>query len=110
MLLQVKDLKTYFFTRQGVVRAVDGVTYNLAEGEMLGVVGESGSGKSISALSILRLIDQAQGRIVNGEIIFEGEDLLKLSEEEIIKMQLEEARVKVEKKEEPKKEEPKEDA
>ena len=82
-LLQVRDLKTYFFTKNGVVKAVDGITYDLAEGEMIGIVGESGSGKSVSALSLLRLVGQPQGRIVSGEIIFEGKDLLKLSEEEM---------------------------
>ena len=82
-LLQVRDLKTYFFTRQGVVKALDGITYDLAEGEMLGMVGESGSGKSISALSLLRLIPYPQGRIMSGEIIFEGRDLVKLDEKEI---------------------------
>jgi oligopeptide transport system ATP-binding protein len=82
-LLQVKDLRTYFYTEEGVVKAVDGVTYDVAEGETLALVGESGCGKSISALSILRLIPIPPGRIVSGEIIFENEDLLKLSEEEI---------------------------
>jgi oligopeptide transport system ATP-binding protein len=82
-LLQVKDLRTYFYTEEGVVKAVDGVTYDVAEGETLALVGESGCGKSISALSILRLIPIPPGRIVSGEVIFENEDLLKLSEEEI---------------------------
>lgn len=82
-LLQVKDLKTYFYTDDGVVKAVDGVSYDLSEGETLGLVGESGCGKSVSALSILRLIPYPPGRIVGGEAIFEGRDLLKLSEEEI---------------------------
>jgi oligopeptide transport system ATP-binding protein len=82
-LLQVKDLRTYFYTEEGVVKAVDGVTYDVAEGETLALVGESGCGKSISALSILRLIPIPPGRIVSGEVLFEGEDLLKLSEEEI---------------------------
>lgn len=82
-LLEVKDLKTYFYTDAGVVKAVDGVSYDLSEGETLGLVGESGCGKSVSALSILRLIPYPPGRIVGGEAIFEGRDLLKLSEEEI---------------------------
>ncbi len=82
-LLQVKDLKTYFYTDAGVVRAVDGVSYDLKEGETLGLVGESGCGKSVSALSILRLIANPPGKIVGGEIFFEGKDLLKISEEEI---------------------------
>lgn len=82
-LLQVRDLKTYFYTDAGVVRAVDGVSYDLKEGETLGLVGESGCGKSVSALSILRLIANPPGKIVGGEIFFEGKDLLKISEEEI---------------------------
>lgn len=82
-LLQVRDLKTYFYTDAGVVKAVDGVSYDLNEGETLGLVGESGCGKSVSALSILRLIAHPPGKIVGGEIFFEGRDLLKLQEEEI---------------------------
>src|SRR5215207_3026437 len=82
-LLEVKNLRTYFYTEEGVVRAVDGVSWDLEEGETLGLVGESGSGKSVSAMSILRLIPRPPGRIVEGEIIFEGQDLLKASEEEI---------------------------
>ena len=82
-LLQVKDLRTYFYTEEGVVKAVDGVTYDVEEGETLALVGESGCGKSVSALSILRLIPIPPGRIVAGEILFEGEDLLKLDEDEI---------------------------
>lgn len=82
-LLQVRDLKTYFYTDAGVVRAVDGVSYDLKEGETLGLVGESGCGKSVSALSILRLIANPPGKIIGGEIFFEGKDLLKISEEEI---------------------------
>lgn len=82
-LLQIKDLRTSFFTDDGVVRAVDGVTYDVEEGETLGLVGESGCGKSVSALSILRLIPSPPGKIVGGEVIFEGEDLLKVDENEI---------------------------
>ncbi len=82
-LLQVRDLKTQFYTEEGIVRAVDGVSYDVEEGETLGLVGESGCGKSVSALSILRLIPNPPGKIVQGEILFEGEDLLKMSEEEI---------------------------
>ncbi len=82
-LLEVKDLKTYFFTQEGVVKAVDGVSYSVNEGEALGVVGESGCGKSVSALSIMRLIPNPPGRIVGGEIIFEGQDLLQLDEKEM---------------------------
>jgi oligopeptide transport system ATP-binding protein len=82
-LLQVKDLRTYFFTDDGVVKAVDGVTYDLEEGETLGLVGESGCGKSVSALSLLRLISSPPGKIVGGEVLFEGDDLLKVDEDEI---------------------------
>jgi len=83
ILLQVRDLKTYFYTDAGVVKAVDGVSYDLKGGETLGLVGESGCGKSVSALSILRLIANPPGKIVGGEIFFEGKDLLKISEKEI---------------------------
>jgi len=82
-LLQVKDLKTYFFTDEGVVKAVDGVSYDIQEGETLGLVGESGCGKTVSALSILRLIPSPPGKIVGGEILFDGEDLVKADEDEI---------------------------
>jgi len=82
-LLEVKNLKTHFFTEEGVVRAVDGVTWHLDEGETLALVGESGCGKSVTAMSILRLIPNPPGRIVDGEIIFEGQDLLKVSDSEM---------------------------
>ena len=82
-LLEVKDLQTYFFGDEGAVKAVDRISYDVKEGETLGLVGESGCGKSVSALSILRLIPDPPGRIIGGEIIFEGRDLLKLSDEEI---------------------------
>jgi oligopeptide transport system ATP-binding protein len=82
-ILEVRDLKTYFFTRHGVVKAVDGVSFWVGEGETLGIVGESGSGKSITCLSILRLVPQPAGRIVNGQIILAGEDLLSKSEREM---------------------------
>ncbi|HKY27690.1 MAG TPA: ABC transporter ATP-binding protein [Pyrinomonadaceae bacterium] len=81
-LLEVKNLRTYFQTRAGVVRAVDGVDLYLDRGELLGLVGESGCGKSITALSIMRLISPP-GKIVSGEIIFDGKDLLKLSDQEM---------------------------
>ncbi len=77
-LLKVKDLQTHFFTMDGVVRAVDGVSYDLEEGETLGLVGESGCGKSVSALSLMRLIPDPPGRIVNGEVVLDGEDILKI--------------------------------
>jgi peptide/nickel transport system ATP-binding protein len=82
-LLQVRDLKTHFFTTDGVVRAVDGVTFDLAAGETLGIVGESGCGKSVTALSILRLIAPESGRIVGGSITFDGQDLTRLANEEM---------------------------
>jgi oligopeptide/dipeptide ABC transporter ATP-binding protein len=78
-VLEVKDLKTHFFTRSGVVKAVDGVSFTVDEGETLGIVGESGSGKSISCLSILRLVPEPAGRIVSGEIFLDGDNLLKKS-------------------------------
>jgi peptide/nickel transport system ATP-binding protein len=78
-LLELKDLKTYFYTAEGVARAVDGVSFQVRRGETLGVVGESGCGKSVTALSILRLIPEPPGRIVGGQILFEGTDLLTLS-------------------------------
>ncbi|MSQ30582.1 MAG: ABC transporter ATP-binding protein [Dehalococcoidia bacterium] len=82
-LLEVKNLRTYFFTDEGVVRAVDGVTWDIDAGETLGLVGESGCGKSVTALSILRLIPNPPGRIVEGEVLFEGRDLLKISDAEM---------------------------
>jgi len=82
-LLSVRNLKTYFYTDEGVVKAVDGLSYDLHRGETLGIVGESGSGKSVHALSIMRLIPQPPGKIVAGEILFEGRNLLSLSEEEM---------------------------
>lgn len=82
-LLQVKNLKTLFFTPEGDGKAVNGVTLNLDRKETLGIVGESGCGKSVTALSILRLIPDPPGKIVSGEVLFEGRDLLKLSEKEM---------------------------
>ena len=82
-LLSIKGLKTFFFTRWGVVKAVDGVDLSVRKGETLGLVGESGCGKSITALSILRLVPRPKGRIVEGEIVFQGRDLLTLEEEEM---------------------------
>jgi peptide/nickel transport system ATP-binding protein/oligopeptide transport system ATP-binding protein len=76
-LLAIKDLKTYFHTDEGVARAVDGMDLTIDRGKTLGVIGESGCGKSVSALSVMRLIPQPPGRIVQGEIRFKGEDLLK---------------------------------
>src|ERR1700716_1462903 len=77
-LLDVKNLKTYFFTDEGVVRAVDGVDLYIEKGETLGVVGESGCGKSVTALSIMKLIPQPPGRIVEGEINYNGTNLVTL--------------------------------
>jgi oligopeptide transport system ATP-binding protein len=82
-LLEVKDLKTRFFTQDGVVEAVNGISYTLEEGETLGVVGESGCGKSVSMLSIMRLIPDPPGKIVGGEVLFEGRDLLTMPIPEI---------------------------
>ncbi len=82
-LLEVRDLRTHFFTPEGVVKAVDGISYAIEEGETLGLVGESGCGKSMSALSIMRLVPDPPGKTVGGEVIFDGEDLLKLSDTEI---------------------------
>jgi oligopeptide transport system ATP-binding protein len=83
LLLSVRDLKTYFRTQDGLVPAVDGVSFDLNKGETLGIVGESGSGKSVTNLSILRLIPSPPGVFAGGEAIFEGRDLLKLPEREL---------------------------
>src|SRR5215813_9024239 len=82
-LLEIDGLKTHFFTRDGVVRAVDGVSFSVAPGETLAVVGESGCGKSVTSLSIMRLVASPPGRIVDGSIRFEGVDLLGLSERDM---------------------------
>ncbi len=92
--MEVKDLKTYFFVRRGIAKAVDGVSFKLDKGKVLGLVGESGCGKSVTAMSILRLIPSPPGKIVGGEILFHGQDasgretavdLLKLSQKEMRK-------------------------
>ncbi|MGI5097454.1 ABC transporter ATP-binding protein [Treponema socranskii] len=80
VILQVKDLRTYFYTDAGVVKAVDGLTFDLHKGETLGLVGESGSGKSVTNLSIINLIQTPPGKIEGGEVLFYGEDLLKMSD------------------------------
>lgn len=85
-ILEVKDLKTYFYSSGKEIRAVDGVSFTLNRGEILGIVGESGSGKSVTSLSIMRLIPNPPGKIVGGEILFEGEDLLRKSETEMRKI------------------------
>src|SRR5437016_1125501 len=82
-LLEVKDLRTYFETEDGTVKAVDGIAFKLKRGETLGIVGESGSGKSVANLSLMRLIPEPPGKIVSGSIIFRGRDVLKLSPREI---------------------------
>jgi len=82
-LLEIRDLKTQFFTQDGVVHAVNGISYDLQEGECLGIVGESGCGKSVSVLSVMRLIPDPPGKIVGGEINFRGRNLRQLSEEEM---------------------------
>ena len=82
-LLEVRNLRTSFITGAGVVRAVDGVSWDIEEGETVALVGESGCGKSVSALSVMRLVDDAAGRIESGEIVYKGRDLLKLTEEQM---------------------------
>ena len=82
-LLEVKGLKTRFFTQDGVVNAVNGISYTLGEGETLGIVGESGCGKSVSVLSVMRLIPDPPGKIVGGEVLFEGRNLLEMSPDEV---------------------------
>jgi oligopeptide transport system ATP-binding protein len=85
-LLSVKDLRTYFETEDGTVKAVDGISFDLHKGETLGIVGESGSGKSVTNLSIIRLIPQPPGRIASGEVLFHGQDLMALPEDDVRKI------------------------
>jgi len=82
-LLVVEDLRTHFFTRRGVTRAVDGVSFTLHAGETLALVGESGSGKSVTCLSLVRLVPEPAGRIVGGRVLFAGDDLLQKSPAEM---------------------------
>ena len=82
-LLEVKDLKTYFYTEEGVVPAVDGLSFELKDGETLAIVGESGCGKSVTSLSILRIFASPPGKIVGGDILYKGESLLKKSERDM---------------------------
>lgn len=82
-LLEVKNLKTQFFTQDGVVHAVNGISYSVDAGETLAIVGESGSGKSVGVMSLIRLIPQPPGKIVDGEVWFDGQDLLKMSEDQL---------------------------
>jgi len=86
IILQVEDLRTYFSTKSGVVKAVDGVNFSVGMGETLGIVGESGCGKSVTALSILRLVPAPAGQIVGGKIFLRGEDLLKKTEKQMQKI------------------------
>ena len=83
-LLDVKDLKTYFYLSTGIVKAVDGVSFTLDKGQTMGIVGESGSGKSVTASSIVRLVSKPVGKIVSGEVLFEGKDILKMSNKELL--------------------------
>ncbi|HKB64883.1 MAG TPA: ABC transporter ATP-binding protein [Pyrinomonadaceae bacterium] len=85
-LLDVRDLRTYFYTEDGEVKAVDGISFQLQRGETLGIVGESGSGKSVTNLSIIRLIPEPPGRIVAGKVMFDGVDILSLQESEVRKI------------------------
>jgi oligopeptide transport system ATP-binding protein len=86
ILLEVKDLRTYFETEDGLVKAVDGISFQLQRGETLGIVGESGSGKSVTNLSIIRLVPDPPGKIVSGEVIFKGQDILLLPTEAVRKI------------------------
>ena len=86
LVLEVKDLRTYFQTRWGTVKAVDGLSFDLHRGETLGIVGESGSGKSVTMLSLMQLVPIPPGKIVSGEILLEGKDLLQLTESQMSKI------------------------
>ena len=83
VILEVKDLQTYFKTDAGILKAVDGVSFEVHRGETIGLVGESGCGKSVTNLSIMRLVPSPPGKIVGGEVLYEGEDILKLSEKDL---------------------------
>ena len=85
-LLRVENLKTYFFTHEGTIKAVDGVSFTINSRETLGLVGESGCGKSVTALSIMRLVQSPPGKIVDGKIYFKGTNLLELNEKEMRKI------------------------
>ena len=85
-ILEVKNLRTYFYTDEGVVKAVDDVSFSLRKGEVIGIVGESGSGKSVANLSVMNLILSPPGKIVGGEVLFHGEDILKLKEKQLQKI------------------------
>src|SRR5690606_16817824 len=85
LLLDIQDLKTWFYTRDGVVKAVDGVSLQLRRGEILGLVGESGSGKSVTGFSIMGLVGE-RGKVLAGRMMFDGHDLLKVSAEQMGRM------------------------
>ncbi|MBU3915771.1 ABC transporter ATP-binding protein [bacterium] len=85
-VIELKDLKTYFFTKKGIVKAVDGISFSIDHGEIVGLIGESGSGKSITSLSILRLVPQPTGKTIGGEILFHGENLLDKREDQMKKL------------------------
>src|SRR5438132_14326451 len=89
ILLSVRDLRTYFETEDGTVKAVDGISFDLERGETLGIVGESGSGKSVTNLSIIRLIPEPPGKIVSGEILFDGEDIRPIPLEDLRRIRVE---------------------
>lgn len=82
-LLEVKNLKTFFFTEEGVVKAVNDVSFEVGEGETLGLVGESGCGKSVTSLSIMKLIPNPPGKIISGQILYEGKDIINISEKDM---------------------------
>jgi len=82
-VLEVKNLRTHFFTDEGVVKAVDDVSFSLRKGEVLGIVGESGSGKSVTNLSVMKLVQTPPGKIMGGEVIFKGDDILKMNEKQL---------------------------
>ena len=92
-VLQVKDLKTYFYTEEGIVPAVDGLDFELEKGETLAIVGESGCGKSVTSLSVLQIVPTPPGKIESGEIVYQGEDLLKKTEKEINQLQMENSQI-----------------
>ena len=85
-LVEIKNLKTYFYTEDGIVKAVDDVSFKIRKGEIIGIVGESGCGKSVTAMSIMRLIPSPPGKIEGGEILFEDKNILELNEDEMRKI------------------------
>ncbi len=83
IILKVEDLHTAFFTRKGVVKAVDGISFYVREGETLGIVGESGCGKTVTGMSLMRLLPEPAGRIIGGKILFDGRDLVELTKDQM---------------------------